>query len=290
MSSFELVGSKRAQTGSYRQTGGLVGEWVDMRKEALMRSLGRTLRIMELLAEASAGVALADIARASELDSSTALRYLRGLINEGYATFVSQPGPRYFAGPRLTRLGETSKTAVLRQLARPHLEVLGEACKEDVTLGVLDSRCVVCIETRRCSHVLRANLEDGLRAPAHASSLGKAILAFVPPEDARVFLEQTDLVALTPKTLVSIAAIEAGLKEVRRRGYALDHEEYAPGVVCIGAPIFGGRGEPIGSLSITAPSQRLSPGELEGRYAALLLETCREISARFALGLPSTGR
>lgn len=243
-----------------------------------MRALRRTLKVLEALAQAPDGLTLSDVARASNLDGSTALRYLNELTKLGYAACHGGSKPRYFSGPRLVSLGGGSKLTVLRQVARPHMEVLGQACGENVTLAILDGGHVLCLETRRSSHVLGANLEDGLRTPVHASSLGKAVLAFMPRDRVRALIERCGLRALTPNTVRTLRELEAGLDEVRRRGYATDREEFALGVVCIGAPIFDASGLPVAALSITAPTLRLSLEELESRYAGLLLATCRRIS------------
>ncbi len=244
-----------------------------------MRALERTLRVLEVLAQAERSLGLADISRATSLDGSTVLRYLGEFTRLGYVAAEGADRRLYRIGPRLARLGGASRTAVLRQAARPYMQALGEACGEDVTLGVLDADSVLCLETCRSRHVLRANIDDGSRAPVHASSLGKAILAFMPPGEARALVERAGLGPLTACTVKTLEEFEVCLRAARDRGYATDGEEFAPGVVCIGAPIFGALGQVIAGLSITAPKPRLTLPELETKFGALLMETCQAISA-----------
>jgi len=243
-----------------------------------MRALRRTLEVLEVLANSTDGVSLTDVCRASGLDASTALRYLNALIALGYATADPGSKPKYYMGVRLIRLGGASKIALLQQIARPYMEALRDACNEDVTLATLESGSILCLETERSSHVLRANIPDGTRAAAHASSLGKSILAYMPWDRARALLMRAGLKAQTPNTLTSLGALKAELARVRERGYATDREEYAPGVVCVGAPIFDAPGHVVAALSITVPTLRLPLPELESKHSAALIDTCRRIS------------
>ncbi|MDI6894698.1 MAG: IclR family transcriptional regulator [Bacillota bacterium] len=242
-----------------------------------MRAVERTIQILEVLAGAENGVRLADICRLTGLDGSTALRFLNTLERLGYAA-RDPAGRRYRLGPRVGRLGDGPALSVLQRVVRPHMEALQRACGEDVNLGTMDAGAALCLETQKSSHVLGVNISSGLRMPAHASSLGKAMLAFVPAGKRRAVLAGMQLERCTPNTITDPGNLERELELVRRRGYATDREEFSPGVVCVGAPVFNAQGQVVASLSITAPVQRVPLGELERRYAALLVETCRTIS------------
>jgi len=242
-----------------------------------LRAVKRTLRILEIIARAKGGLKLADICELSDLDGSTVLRYLKTLTQLGYVT--SDPGtrPRYHAGTRLLQMGDASYLTVIQKVARPYMESLRDACGEDVNLGTMDAGSALCVETQKSSHILNVNFSSGLRVPAYASSFGKAILAFAPPERLRALMSD-DFQSFTPTTISSMAELDEELARIRLRGYATDNEEFTPGVVCIGAPIFGAEGRVVGALSITAPRQRISLAELEERYATGLLDACRSIS------------
>jgi IclR family acetate operon transcriptional repressor len=158
------------------------------------------------------------------------------------------------------------------------MEALQRACGEDVNLGTMDAGAALCLETQKSSHVLGVNISSGLRMPAHASSLGKAMLAFIPAHKRRALLSGMGMERCTANTITDPRELDRELEVVRRRGYATDREEFSPGVVCIGAPVFNAQGHVVAALSITAPAQRTSVAELEKRYAALLLRTCRAVS------------
>ncbi len=244
-----------------------------------MRAVERTLRILEILAEARDGARLTDICRVSGLDGSTALRYLYSLIDAGYAAIDPADKTRYRPGYRLARLGGASHLSLLQQVARPLMEALRTTCGEDVNLGTMDAGAALCLETQKSSHILGANFESGLRVPAQASSLGKAILAHLPQARRHAVLSSIKFERFTPNTIMSLKELEAELAEVRRRGYSVDREEFTLGVVCIGAPIFDAEGRVIAALSITAPVQRISLQELEARYSGDLRKACAAITA-----------
>ncbi|HEY2758583.1 MAG TPA: IclR family transcriptional regulator C-terminal domain-containing protein, partial [Pseudolabrys sp.] len=91
----------------------------------------------------------------------------------------------------------------------------------------------------------------GKSAPAHCSSLGKAILAYLPEPDVRALLDRMPLVAHTPTTITSRAALLKELADTRARGYAIDRAEHAPGSNCVAAPIFDANNRPIGAIGVS---------------------------------------
>lgn len=246
-----------------------------------IRSVERTVRLLEELAAHRDGLRLVDLCEITGLNASTVLRFMRALERMGYAVRNSGDG-RYSLGPRAGRLGPSASLLVLQRLSKPYMEELQVACGEDVNLAILDAGAVLCIETQKASNILGVNFASGLRMPVHASSIGKAILAFLPQDKQRALLSQIELQRFTPATIVSMAKLWSELESTRRRGYSTDKEEHTPGVVCIGAPVFDMECNTIAALSITAPVQRVSCDELESRYSGLLLATAEKISA--ALG------
>ncbi len=253
-----------------------------------MRAVERTMTILEILAGATKGVRLTDICGKSGLDGSTALRYLNTLIKLGYARCEPSDRPVYHASTQLTRLGGSSQLSILRRVTRPYLEALCAACGEDVNLGTMDAGSAICLETEKASHILGVHFASGLRVPAYASSLGKAMLAFIPADRRRALLANMAFERFTPTTIPSLSELEAELEVVRRQNFATDREEYTVGVVCIGAPVFDADGHVVGALSITAPAQRLPLERLQSLYAKPLLATCRAISAELGFEPQST--
>jgi DNA-binding IclR family transcriptional regulator len=246
-----------------------------------MRAVERTIQILELLAEPGWGKRLVDICRVSGLDGSTALRYLSALTELGYVVADMGDGSRYRLGPGVARLGGSPELLILQRIARPYMEALRNACGEDVNLGTMDAGSALCLETQKSSHILGANFASGLRVPAHASAQGKAILAFLPPQRQAEVLASIEFERFTPTSITTLEALHLELTEVQRRGYSVDREEFTTGVICVGAPVHNSRGDVVGALSITAPTQRMSLRELEANYTRALLDTCYLISKAF---------
>ena len=84
----------------------------------------------------------------------------------------------------------------------------------------------------------------------HCTALGKAVLAFLPPQRVRTILVRQGMARHTPRTIMAVSAMERELSRVRRQGYAVDDVEFEDGVRCVGAPIFDHRGTPIAAISV----------------------------------------
>ena len=91
----------------------------------------------------------------------------------------------------------------------------------------------------------------------HCTALGKAVLAFLPPQRARAILTRHGMTRHTPRTIMAAPGLERELARVRRQGYAVDDVEFEDGVRCVGAPIFDHRGNPIAAISVSAPASRM---------------------------------
>jgi IclR family acetate operon transcriptional repressor len=106
---------------------------------------------------------------------------------------------------------------------------------------------------------IRAFFRPGQRSPFHASGIGKAVLAHLPSERVSAIVAKSGLEAFTARTLSDRPALLADLAAIRARGWALDDEERHPGMRCVAAPIFNEFGEPVGGISVSGPTVRLTP-------------------------------
>lgn len=243
-----------------------------------MRSVRRTLEILEVVARSPDGIRLADVSRRTGLDGSTSLRFLGALERMRYVV-RDQAGTHYHLGPRIANLGLGPALGVLTRVAKVHMKNLQRICGEDVNLGTLDAGLALTLETQKSSHILGVNFVAGLRMPAYASSMGKAILAFM-PEDRRLrILSEMHFETFTPTTIANAAALQRELELVAENGYSVDRQEFTPGVVCIGTPVFDANGDAIAAISISAPDQRISIDELVSKYVEPLKATGQAISA-----------
>jgi DNA-binding IclR family transcriptional regulator len=227
--------------------------------------LDRVFGILDALAEDGAGVALSDLARKLDLHRSTVHRLLVVLEGRRYVEKDSASG-KYRLGSKLLELGtKVAARLDLPAIARPFLEQLVRETGETAHMGVLRQGEVLSIANVESSRTLHTPRTVGRRTPAHCSSLGKCLLAFLPDRDLNEFLEVRGLKAYTISTITSPEVLKAELRRVRERGYAVDEEEYEEGLKCVGAPVRDHSGAVIAAVSIAGPAPRLR----EGRMPAL---------------------
>jgi len=161
----------------------------------------------------------------------------------------------------------------LREAAKPYLRQLMERTGECAHLAVPAQGKALYIDQVASPATLRVNAEVGTMNPLHCTALGKALLAF---GDADI---PGTLERFTPKTIKSKRALQEHLKEIRSSGYAVDDEEFDPGVRCVAVPIFDFRGKAIGAIGISGPSTRITPDRLP-QLAAIVVEIGQALSER----------
>jgi DNA-binding IclR family transcriptional regulator len=221
---------------------------------------------------------MVELQHASELNRTMTYRLLRALSETGYVTH-DPVRKHYSLGLRLLQLGAAVADHLdIAAVARPLLAALREETQETINLGVLDGNEIVYVAIMESPHGLRMAAQPGGRDPAHSTSLGKAILAFLPPaEREQIVNSLLPLHALTPATLVEPEALARDLARTRERGYALDDEENEIGARCVGVPVLDGDSRPTAGLSVSAPVGRIDAARAEW-IAARLWEASRIVS------------
>ncbi len=218
-----------------------------------VQSVERTFELLELLADAGGEVALSDLAESSGLPLPTIHRIMRTLVSAGYVR--QQPSRRYALGPRLIRLGETASRA-LGTWARPYLAELTEATGETSNMAVLDGEQIVYVSQVPSQHSMRMFTEVGRRVDAHATAVGKAVLAHMPEDAVAQMLSRSGMRPQTERTISTVPTMQEELTRVRELGYALDDGEQEVGVRCYAVAV---PGAPAGAaISISGPEGRMT--------------------------------
>lgn len=236
-----------------------------------VQSVERTFELLELMADAGGEVALSELAERSGLPLPTIHRIIRTLVNSGYAR--QQPSRRYALGPRLIRLGETASRA-LGSWARPYLAELTEVTGESANMAVLDGAQIVYVAQVPSPHSMRMFTEVGRRVDAHATAVGKAVMANMPTDEVTQLLSRTAMNPQTERTIVDVESMHDELGRVRKLGYAIDDGEQEVGVRCYAVAV---PGAPAGAgISISGP---------EGRMARITTDEIIPIMQRLAKDL-----
>ena len=234
-----------------------------------------TFRILEEIS-AAGPLGLNEITQRTKIPKSTVFRVLATLQSLGY---VVRDGSRdYCVSPSIAGLaGDRSQSDALRAAALPWMVRLRNECGETVNLGQLQHDKVVYLEVVPSEFALRLSERPGATVPVHASALGKAILAFSPPELADSLIGSQRLAMFTRNTVTDPAAMREELRRVRDRGFAFDKGEISALATCVGAPILGVDGRAIAAMSISGPSSRFTPRR-DSAIVTSLLQAVREIS------------
>jgi IclR family acetate operon transcriptional repressor len=220
-------------------------------------AVDRAVAILKALERSESPLTLSMIAKEVGLGQPTSSRYLASLVGHGYVEKLE--GGRYVLGIGLYILGRKAlHRRDVRVVARPQLELLHAQYNETVSLALWINGEVVVVDCIEATQVLKQGATVGGQNPWHASSLGKAILAWLTPSEVRKLLPEEILVRFTANTLPTPDDLLAELPVIRERGFAVDDEESTIGGRCIGAAVLDASGRPIGAISVSGPISRLT--------------------------------
>jgi len=217
-----------------------------------VRSVARAMRLVQIVADGPPeGLPLSELARALRSSKSTTLSLARTLTAFGMLRDLP-PGPRYTLGTGLIRLGDIARGQLpLGDVCRPLLAELSDLTKMTSRLAICDDGFPVFIERVDGPGSVRFHTPLGQREMPHSSAAGKAILATMTREQVRAVCSQAGLPRRTSHTITDLASLRENLALVRSNGFALDDEEDAEGVFCLGAAFFRHDGAVAGAVSVT---------------------------------------
>jgi len=242
-------------------------------------TIERAFLILEALAAAENGGGISELSTDLGLAKSTTYNILTSLAQLGYC-YKSPADGKFHLSLKLYSLGSAAAERLdLRRIAASILRGLASRTGETINLGTIQGDEAVYIDCLPSSHPVTVVTWPGQRLPLHSTALGKALLAWRPLDQAQTILADSELKAFTRETLTSIPLILSDLRRVRGQGYALDNEEDALGMRCIGAPVFDQNGAVVAAISLTAPVQRLPESDF-GPVAGQVIESANQISGR----------
>jgi IclR family transcriptional regulator, acetate operon repressor len=249
-----------------------------------IQSVDRALFLLETIAEAGGEATLTDLSIRTGLNISTCHHLLATLIQRGFAAKV--PGRRLYAlGARILYLGHACLQVDLPRRAQPFLEAINAATGETVHIASLQGDSVVTLARREARHAVRVDSgRIGKIDAPHATSLGKAIMAWLPEAEIQRMVAH-GMKRFTEHTITDFPALIEDLRHVRRNGFAVDREEFLPGVICVGAAIRDQAGTVIGAISASTPTMRGNEEHI-ARMRDEILAATRGLSAQF--GAPAT--
>lgn len=215
----------------------------------------RALRLLKLFTSEKPELQLAEVSGLAHLNKTTTHRLLQALHSESMLDRNPVDGA-YRLGPALMALGvQALSSNDLRLRARPLLNQMAKETGETATLEVPIDDTMLILDEVSGSHFLGAAGNVGTRWPMHATSTGKALIAF---DELGLDRLGSSFKPLTSRTLTRRSQLEQQLDEIRRRGFAETVDELEDGFSGVAAVVRGGMGQVLGAMSICGPTQRLS--------------------------------
>jgi DNA-binding IclR family transcriptional regulator len=228
----------------------------------LVPSVDRAAQILQAVASSETALGVSDLSRQLALNKSTTHAILNTLCRHQLLQ-RDDASKTYRLGQGLVELAQHVREQTdLRSVAHPRLVALARAVEETVLLGTYHDGHVAIIDKEESPHDLKITTPIGRRVHYSAAAFGKVFLAAMSESEVTQLLHDKPLRGYTAKSIVKPAAYRATLKQVRKRGYALDDEEYLAGVRAAGAPINDARGRVVAVLIVVGFGTRLPQDKL----------------------------
>jgi IclR family pca regulon transcriptional regulator len=238
------------------------------RPREFIQSLERGLAIIRAFGPNAPEQTVSELAVETGLTRATARRFLITLIELGY---MESDGRRFWLTPRVLELGYSFLSGLaFPDAALPHLERLVAEVDESSEASVLDGHDIVYVARVPSSSVLTLSLNVGARKPAHATSMGKVLLAALNEPQLDAYLEAVTLEPLLPRTVTDPSELREQLMHVRDAGFAIVDQELEEGLVAIAAPVRDRNGRAVGAINLSSHVMRRSVDSMHDLAEPLL--------------------
>jgi IclR family pca regulon transcriptional regulator len=243
-----------------------------------VQSLDRGITVLLAFDAEHPEPSLAELAQMTGFSRPAVRRFLITLERMGYVR--SNGAGRWSLTPRVLSIGQHyTETHALIELAQPHLLSLAERTSESASLATLDGDEVVYVARVPVRRIMSINVSVGTRVPAHATSMGRVLLAWAPPVVVDEVLTGRPLRAVTPNTLTDLDDVRAELSRVRAQGWSIVSEELEIGLLSASAPVRDRSGEVVAALASSTSVGRSDAETLRRDVVPLLVDAADRLSA-----------
>lgn len=244
-----------------------------------MTSLARGLIVVQAFTLQHPQMTISQLSQRTGLSRAAVRRCLYTLTKLGFAG--SDDGSRYSLRPRMLTLSHTfTASNNLATAAQPVLERMSAIYRESFSVATLDGQDIVYIARANgsdASRIMSVDLHIGSRLPAYCTSMGRILLAWLPPEQLETYLNQVVLTPHTTRTITSVERLRGLLRSTRRNGYALCDQEYEVGLRSVAVPVFAPTGRVVATLNLSGNAPRLSILEMQSRFLPPLRAAAAEL-------------
>lgn len=253
-----------------------------------LQSVERAMSVLLAFDAQRPSATMAELAEATKLARPTVRRILLTLHGLGY---VENSGSHWRLTPRVLSIGQHySASNSIIEVAQPHLQRLAERTGESASLAALDGTDAVYIGRVSIRRIMTINVSIGTRVPAHATSMGRVLLAWAAPELIAQVIDETGLPAHTRWTVTDASIFRGALRTVKDQGWSLVSEELEAGLISVAAPVRDQNGTVIAALASSTSTGRSSGEKLVADTVPLLVATAEKISDDLGHHVPAASR
>jgi IclR family pca regulon transcriptional regulator len=259
---------------------------------SLTGSLAKGLAVLAVFGPDNPSMGVSEIARLVQINRATAYRIVSALTSLGFLEQIDRGGGRreYRPGLKVLLLGRAALESLeLPELALPYLQQLQAQVGETVNMAILDGASIVYILRLKTDIIVNIRLFVGSRLSAHCTSMGKAMLAFLPEDELDAILSQIEYQQLTERTARDREQLLSDLENVRRLGFAVNDQELALGLRSVASPVFN-RHRVVAAVNIAVPAGRVGYDRVSQDLGPAIRNTAQRISnALSELSSPEIG-
>ncbi len=240
-----------------------------------LSTLERGLLVLGAFSAERPEMALSDVALAVGLSPAVVRRCLNTLLALGY---VTKHGRQFLLRPKVLEFGDAFLSSTnVEQAVTPFLQNLRDKTGDSASMAVRAGEQVMYIAHVSTMRPIRLSAHVGTRFAIHATSLGKAMLAFADPADIEDYLERAKLESYTPNTLTTAAALAKALMRIRKDGFATAFEELDYGLCSVAVPIFARDKKVVAAINCSTATGRVDRNDFQTSRLPLLRETAGQI-------------
>lgn len=242
-----------------------------------MTSLARGLAVIRAFSEHRRSLTIAQISQRTGIPRAAVRRCLYTLAQLGY---VASDGRTFSLLPKILSLGHAYLSATpLAVSAQPFLDRVSDALHESCSLAILDGDDILYLaRSATTTRIMSVDLKIGSRLPAYCTSMGRVLLAALPPQDLEAYLARVSLVAFTNRTITSRNALVQALDVVRQQGWSLVDQELEIGLRSIAVPVKDVTGKVLAAMNVSAQAGRVTIQDMETQFLPHLQAASRELS------------
>lgn len=242
-----------------------------------MTSLARGLIVIQAFTQQNPQMTISQLSIRTGLSRAAVRRCLYTLTKLGFAG--AEDGSRYSLRPRMLTLSHTyTASNTLSSAAQPILERMSGQLRESFSVATLDGDDIVYVARSTVHRVMAVDLHIGSRLPAYCTSMGRILLAYLPPEQVETYLARVVLTPHTTRTVTSVERLRMLLRTTRRNGYALCDQEYEVGLRSLAVPVFAPNGRAVATINLSGNAPRLSTLEMQTRFLPYLRNAANELA------------